>query len=288
VMDIEIKVPATVANLGPGFDCLGAAVGMYLRLRVTLSESAAVTGVGRTRPPDENLTHRAIRTAFEEAGSEAPPITVEQVEVYPSARGLGASASAIVAGLVAARETADLGLSDADLARIAIRIEGHADNVLPAFFGGLVLSSPHGWMRFEPTEEVSPLILLAAQKFQTEKARAVLPAELPREDAVANASASAALVAVLTGVESPEALFWATEDRVHEPYRLPLMSDTFEVHQAMRAQGIPTALAGAGPSLICLVSSERIVEAEAAARKTVPDGWEVITPGWDREGAKVR
>lgn len=287
-MDIEIKVPATVANLGPGFDCLGAAVGLYLRLRLTLSERSEVTGVGRRRPPEDNLTHRALTAAFQKVGAEAPTITIEQIEVYPSARGLGASASAIVAGLVAAREAGDLGLADADLARLAIGIEGHSDNVLPAFFGGLVLSSPHGWMRLDPTDRVSPLILIAAQKFQTSKARAVLPAELPREDAVANASASAALVAVLTGMESPDALFWATEDRVHEPYRLPLMGETFEVHQAMREMGYATALAGAGPSLICLVSSERIGEAEAAARKTVPDGWEVVMPGWDKQGAKVR
>lgn len=287
-MDIEVRVPASVANLGPGFDCLGAAVGIYLRLRISQSDKAEVTGVGKRRPPEDNLTYQAFARAFEAAGTNAPPIRIEQIEVYPSARGLGASASAIVAGLVAAREIGDLSASDAELAQIAISIEGHSDNVLPAYFGGLVLSSPHGWMRFEITGSVSPLILVAAGKFQTEKARAVLPADLPREDAVANASATAALVSVLTGSEPPEALYWATEDRIHEPYRLPLMGDTMDVHQMMRSLRYATALAGAGPSLICLVATERLEEAEVVARKIVPDGWEVVTPGWDLEGAQVR
>jgi homoserine kinase len=288
-MDIEVKVPASVANLGPGFDCLGAAIGIYLRLRISPSDKPTVTGVGRLRPPEKNLTYQAFLRAFEFFGEgEAPPIEIEQIEVYPSARGMGASASAIVAGLVAAREIGEFSASDVDLAKIAIEMEGHSDNVLPAYFGGLVLSSPHGWLRFEISQEVSLVMLLASDKFQTEKARALLPAEIPREDSVANASATAALVAVLTGSESPQALFWATEDRVHEPYRLPLMGATMDVHQRMRELRYATALAGAGPSLICLVESEREDEAAAAARKVVPDGWEVVAPGWDVEGAQVR
>lgn len=288
-MDIEVKVPASVANLGPGFDCLGAAIGIYLKLRISLSDKPEVTGVGRHRPPEKNLTYQAFLTAFEQlAEAEAPPIKIEQVEVYPSARGMGASASAIVAGLIAAREIGDFSATDVDLAQIAINMEGHSDNVLPAYFGGLVLSSPHGWMRFDVAQGISPLMLIAAEKFQTEKARAVLSPDVPREDSVANASATAALVSVLTGKESPQALFWATEDRIHEPYRLPLMGDTMDVHQTMRGLRYATALAGAGPSLICLVESERLEEAAAAARKAVPDGWEVVSPGWDMEGAQVR
>lgn len=287
-MDVEVRVPATVANLGPGFDCLGVAVGIHVRIRFTPSDAVEITGKGPVRPPESNLTHRAFVSAFAAAGREAPPVRIETIEVYPSARGMGASASAIVAGCVAARAIGDLPMADDELAGLAVRIEGHSDNVVPALFGGLVLASRDGWMRFEPSSAISPLILVASEKFKTEEARRVLPVDVPRSDAVANAAATAALVAVLTGLEPPDALMLATEDRIHEPYRLPLMPPTLDLHQAVRAEGIACALAGAGPSLICLVESGRLGEAEGLARKLAPDGWEVLTPGWDLAGAQVR
>lgn len=286
-MDVEVKVPATVANLGPGFDCLGVAVGVHLKIKVMPAEVSAITGK-ETRAIEDSLIFRSYLEAFKESGVEAPEVQLEMIETYPSARGLGASASAIVAGLVSARAAGDLPLSDADLASLAIRIEGHSDNVLPALFGGLVLSSPKGWMKFKPTDDIAPMLLVAGEKFKTEDARRVLPVEVPRSDAVANASATAALIAVLTGEEPPEGLLWATEDRLHEPYRLPLMPATLDLHQTLRAEGIATALSGAGPSLICLVETSRLEEAEALARKRIPDGWNVLTPGWDLVGARVR
>lgn len=287
-MDIEILVPATVANLGPGFDCLGVALGIHLRLRVTGSDKPEVAGEGPVRPVSENLTHRAFSSAFAAVDQEAPPVRVETLETYPSARGMGASASAIVAGLVAAREVGDLRLTDVDLAQLAVRIEGHADNVLPAFIGGLVLVAKDGWMRFEPSQAIQPLILVAREKFKTAEARRVLPAEIPRSDAVANAAAAAALVASLTGGQPPDALLLATEDRAHEPYRLPLMPETLDLHQALRGKGVPTALAGAGPSLICLVEADRREEVAGLAHDLVPQGWEVLQPGWDLAGAQIR
>lgn len=287
-MDVEIRVPATVANLGPGFDCLGVAVGVHARLRISGSDQPAVGGEGPLRPVPENLTHRAFTSAFAAVDRQAPPVLVETVEVYPSARGMGASASAIVAGLVAARLIGDLRLTDADLARLAVRIEGHPDNVLPALFGGLVLSARDGWMRFEPVDTIAPLLLIAREKFSTAEARRALPSEIPRPDAVANAAATAGLVAVLTGRQPPDALLVATEDRVHEPYRLPLMPETLDLHTALRGKGIPTALAGAGPSLICLVEADRRAETVALAQDLAPEGWKVVTPGWDLEGAQVR
>lgn len=287
-MDVEVRVPATVANLGPGFDCLGVAISVYLRVRVVPSQEPAVGGEGRQRPVPENLTHRAFTSAFAAVDREAPPVLVETISSYPSARGMGASASAIVAGLVSARHMGDLDLTDADLARLAVRIEGHADNVLAALFGGLVLSAPDGWMRFEPVANISPLVLVAREKFKTAEARRVLPAEVPRADAVSNAAASAALIAVLTGQQSPDALLVATEDRIHEPYRLPLMTESLDLHAELRGKGIPTALAGAGPSLICLIPADRRAEVLRLAQDLVPEGWEVLEASWDLDGAQIR
>lgn len=287
-MDIEVRVPATVANIGPGFDCLGVALGRHLKIRFTSSDRVEVTGKGKPRPPESNLTFQAFRAAFQKSGSSPPAVTIETLDLYPSARGLGASASAIIAGLVAARQIGDLAMDDHLLIELATGIEGHSDNVLPALFGGLVLNAPNGWMRFEPAHEVAPVILVAPQRFRTEEARAVLPKEVPREDAVANAAATAALVAALTGNEPAAALMLATEDRLHEPYRLRLMPETLDLQQAMRGEGIACALAGAGPSLICLVEASRLEEAVEAAGKHAKEGWETLTPGWDLSGAQIR
>jgi homoserine kinase len=286
-LDVEVRVPATSANLGPGFDCLGVALGIYLRIRISHSRKAEVAGIGRHHPLERNLTYRSFMAAFERTGKRPPTVRLETLEDYPSARGLGASASAIVAGLMAARWVGELHLSDDALADIGTAIEGHADNVLPALMGGLVLSLPTGWLRFEPTTAVTPVLLLAREKFKTGKARKVLPPEVSRHDAVAAASAASALVAVLAGNAGVEWLMAATADRLHEPYRLPLMPETLVLHGALRQAGVATALSGAGPSLICLIESkekDRVVE---VIRHRLPHGWTLLSPGWDLGGAKV-
>lgn len=288
----EVRVPATSANLGPGFDCLGLALGMHLRIRVTPSDVVQISGVGPPRPAGRNLTFKSYQAAFRSLGQQPPPMRFETMETYPSARGMGASASAIVAGLAAARAVADLPLSDRELGALAIAIEGHADNVLPALFGGLLLATgPSGdgppWMRFEPTPAIAPLVLVARKGLRTSEARKVLPDVVPRSDAVANASATAALVAILSGQERPRGLLAATEDRLHEPFRLPLMPETQRLHTELRERGVATALSGAGPSLVCLVDAHALDETRALVQRLLPDGWQVLTPGWDLEGAHV-
>lgn len=285
-MDVDVRVPATVANLGPGFDCLGAAVGTYLRLKMAPSKEDEI--VGENTPLPRNLTHQSIVEAFQMAGGTPPPVRIEVVESFPSARGMGASAAAIVAGLIAARHLGELDLSDFELAKAAIRIEGHSDNVLAAQFGGLVLCSGEGWMRFDVTEGIAPVLLVSGQKMRTEEARRIIPVEVPRSDAVANSAATAGLVATLTGLQPVEALLMATEDRLHEPYRLPLMKETLDLHAALREKGIASALAGAGPSLICLVDADAVSETVQFAESLLPEGWEAMTPGWDSDGAQVR
>lgn len=287
-MSCEVRIPATSANLGPGFDVLGVALGTYLNIRFTNADSFSISGRGRLHPIPDNLTYRAYLATFERAGGEALPVTIETVGRYPSARGMGASASAIVAGLVGGRAVGGLDLSDEVLAELAVAIEGHPDNVLPALLGGLVLSVGARWIRLQPTPRIAPIILVAADGFKTKSARRVLPESLTRTDAIANAAATAALVAILSGVTGPELLHEATRDRMHEPYRLPLMPASRKVHEDMRAAGIATALSGAGPSLLCLVDADQLPQAAQTARSVVPEGWRVLTPGWDADGATVR
>ncbi|MDQ4149748.1 MAG: homoserine kinase [Actinomycetota bacterium] len=282
---VEVRVPATSANLGPGFDCLGVALAIHLKIRFYEAATSEIAGVGRRHPIEKNLTHGAFVAAFELAGKSPPPVLIETVDAYPSARGLGASASAIVAGLVGARSMGALALEDDALALLGSEIEGHADNVLPAFFGGLLLKLSSGWLRFEPTDDLAPLVLIARDKFKTGKARQVLPPQVTRADAVSAASSTAGLVAMLTGESPPAHLLEATADRLHEPYRLPLMPETEGLHRTLRNEGIPTALSGAGPSLICLVEQRALEDARRVIRSLLPRGWTIESPGWDLEGA---
>lgn len=286
-MIAEVRVPATAANLGPGFDVLGVALGTHLTIEFSEAEKSVVIGRGRLHPIPDNLTYRSFVSAYKMAGVPAPQVRIETTGIYPSARGMGASASAIVAGLVGARALGRLDLSDEDLARKATEIEGHPDNVLPALFGGLVLSLAGSWINLQPSAEISPIVLVAKDRFRTGAARKVVPTQLSRADAIANAAATAALVTILTGAVGLENLMAATEDRIHEPYRLPLMPASRKVHAELRAAGIATTMSGAGPSLIGLVPSLELQKAAKIAQETVPEGWQVLTPGWDREGARV-
>ena len=283
----EVKVPATAANLGPGFDVLGVALGSYLTIRFSEAARSEIAGRGRLHPIPDNLTYRSFMAAFKKAGNRAPQVRIETVGIYPSARGMGASASAIVAGLVGARALGGLDLTDGDLAALATEIEGHPDNVLPALYGGLVLSVGGSSINLQPTDGLAPIVLVAKERFRTGAARKVVPVQLSRGDAIANAAATAALVAILTGTASLDHLMAATEDRMHEPYRLPLMPASQAVHGDLRAAGIATTMSGAGPSLISLVPTEELAGSAETAHELVPEGWQVLTPGWDRSGATV-
>lgn len=284
---VEVAVPATSANLGPGFDCLGVALGIYLRVRFSRSDRSEITGRGRVRSVEESLIFRSFRAGFSAADEEAPPVRIEVVEDYPSGRGMGASASAIVAGLVGARALGGLALGTHDLARLAIEIEGHPDNVLPALVGGLILTIGVDWIRFRPSDRIAPFLLVARSSFKTEHTRKALPAAIAKEDAVANASATAALVSILSGESDPANLMAATEDRLHQPYRFPLMPESQELYSSLRKRGIAAALSGAGPSLIALVESERREEAKQIARDWLREGWSLLAPEWDVAGARV-
>jgi homoserine kinase len=142
-------------------------------------------------------------------------------------------------------------------------------------------------MRFEPAPSIVPLVLVARRGLRTSEARRVLPDVVPRGDAVHNAAATAALVAILSGQEPADGLLFATEDRLHEPYRLPLMPETRDLHTRLRERGVATALSGAGPSLVCLVEAGRLDQTQAVVARLLPQGWQVLAPGWDLEGARV-
>lgn len=297
---LRVRVPATSANLGPGFDTLGIALAYADELTVTTGAPGVrvrVHGVGEGEvPTDEtNLVARSAAYVFERLGRALPGIDIEAHNRIPHGRGMGSSGSAIVAGvMLAAGLLADdpdpVNLTDDQLLRFATELEGHPDNVAPALFGGLTIA----WVNSENEPRykqlsvhrgVSPLVLVPDFTMSTELARSLQPKHVPHEDAVFNVSRSALLIAALT--QSPELLFEATEDRLHQNYRGGAMPATRDLIQTLRAAGHAAVVSGAGPSVLVLAGDpgERI--AAAALAEAQPGGWTAHFLAVDIKGATV-
>jgi homoserine kinase len=269
---VKVRAPASTANLGPGFDCLGAAL--------TLSLEIDTEGPGKL----PKIVARALR----ETGSQNIDLSGEISSEIPTARGLGSSAACIAAGLVLGQATSGRNIHRAEMLRRGTAIEGHPDNLAPALFGGITLCLPDGSaMRYEPSGSVRPLILVPGESLSTKEARKALPDEVPRADAIANVARTAGLLSMLTGAAeaTPERLLECTEDRIHQPYRAPLMERTTAAIAALRDEGIAAAVSGAGPSIVCLVlrGSEGSVRNMAGTL----EGWTLLDVDWDLEGARI-
>jgi len=275
---VHVSVPATSANLGPGFDALGLALTLYNEVGASEAEgvSVAIEGEGATRLPRsaDNVVARGVKLAYEAAGRRFTGCALECTNRVPAARGLGSSAAAWVGGLVAGNALLGSPLTKDALLALAARAEGHPDNVAAALFGGLTVSSASG-----PTVTAVSLPVPAGLRWvalipevtsATAQARAVLPASVPYHDAVFNVQRVALLLASLWAGR-PAALAAALEDRLHEPYRLRLFPWMPEVVRAARAAGaLGCVLSGAGPSLLAVVAGDDTPVAaamEAALRR---------------------
>ncbi|MEB3328409.1 MAG: homoserine kinase [Candidatus Sericytochromatia bacterium] len=280
---MRLRVPATSANLGPGFDVLGLA--LPLENHITLAPADRTTFV-HTGPhahglPDDatHLSGVAARRLATELGRELPPWRWEIEVAIPPARGLGSSSAAIVAGLVAANEAFDRPLDRLGLLRLASELEGHPDNAAPALFGGVTAAHAAGealWCL--PLADRVPATLVAAVpdfSLSTAEARAALPPTVSRADAIANVAAVTALTTVML---HQDVSWWAAGlgDRLHQPWRLPLVRGATDVLAAARAAGAWGAvLSGAGPTLLAFVPPAR---AEAVA--------EAMGEAWRRHGVR--
>lgn len=285
---VRVQVPATTANLGPGFDTLGLALALYDTLTVTVRSEPGlvidIEGNGANEVPrdERHLVYRAIAHTFASVNREVPPLHLQAHNVIPHGRGLGSSAAAIVSGIVAAQGllAGDVSFTDDDLLRLATELEGHPDNVAPALFGGLTIA----WMEPDGAKHkkllvhrgVSPLVLVPSHEMSTELARSLQPASVPHEDAVFNVSRSALLVAALT--QSPELLLAATQDKLHQNYRAGAMPETDRLITLLREAGYPAVVSGAGPSILVLATdpSHRVAATELVAANTVDDPWQAL------------
>ena len=259
---VRVRVPATSANLGPGFDSLGLALGLHddVAAEVTaggVRVTVAGQGAGELPDDDRHLVARAMRATFDALGAQPPGFAVECVNRIPQARGLGSSSAAIVAGVQLARALVVDGarLLDDDAAlRLAAEIEGHPDNVAPCLLGGFTVAwtEPSGAraVSLAVAEGVRPTVFVPEERGLTAAARAALPATVPHRDAALNAGRAALLVHALT--TDPALLLPATVDRLHQDYRAEGMPATSALVRELRAAGVAAVVSGAGPTVLAL------------------------------------
>ncbi|MEV0147254.1 MULTISPECIES: homoserine kinase [unclassified Nonomuraea] len=324
---VLIRVPATSANLGPGFDALGLALGLYDEVEAELTAEPGVQvtvrgeGEGELDLGEGHLVVKAIRRAFDRMGVAQPAgIRVSCLNRIPHARGLGSSSAAICAGILAARALAfprgsdgDLpdggsshgdfsygdfsygglseggGFGDDEVFALATEMEGHPDNVAPCLAGGLTVawmeqSGAPRMVKLVPDARVRPVVFVPATRLATERARGLLPKDVPHKDASFNAGRAALLIAALTQRPDRGLLMAATEDRLHQHYRAPAMPRSADLVQRLRAVGVPAIVSGAGPTVLAFSTpdSQDLIAPE------VGTDWHIQQMDVDQVGANVQ
>ncbi len=261
---VRVQVPATTANLGPGFDCLGMALKFYnivemVRLASGLVIEVHGEGVQDIARDESNVVYRAAMYLFKQVGFDPGGLRIRLINNIPVARGLGSSASAIVGGLVAANILSGNRLSYRELLTMASQLEGHPDNVAPALLGGIVISTMvEGEVRYvkiDPPAGLKAAVVIPDFHLTTRAAREVLPQHVSLTDAVFNLGRVALLVAALQQGKL-DLLATAMEDRLHQPYRASLVPGMKKVLAAARLAGARgVCLSGAGPTLIAFADN---------------------------------
>jgi homoserine kinase len=274
---VRVRVPASSANLGPGFDTFGIALQLYDDVVVRVAESGLVVdvageGAGDVRRDKRNLVVRAVQATFDVLGGQPRGLEIVCANRIPHGRGLGSSAAAIVAGVVAARELVLGGperLPDDAVLRLAAKLEGHADNVAACLLGGFTVAwseSDQGGpvtraVRLDVHRDIAPVLFVPDTKSSTAKVRKLLPDQVPHHDATANAARAGLLVEALT--RRPEYLLVATDDALHQQYRAPAMPRSAALLARLRAAGIPAVISGAGPTVLALATADRVAAVAA-------------------------
>lgn len=255
---VRVRVPASTANLGPGFDAFGMALALYDTVEVAVTSGDVVIdvtgeGAGQVPADESHLVVRALRSAAGALGVSLPGVSLRCHNGIPHARGLGSSAAAIVAGVAAAYGLAGRQLDDAAL-QLAAEFEGHADNAAASLYGGLALAWSEGSryraVRLEPHQDLTPVVLIPATRSATSVTRGLLPETVPHADAAFAAGRCALAVHAFT--TRPDLLLSATEDRLHQDYRADAWPDTIRLVRALREKGVAATVSGAGPTVFAV------------------------------------
>ncbi|MHA0857081.1 homoserine kinase [Paenibacillus sp. CMAA1364] len=267
---VRVRVPASTANLGPGFDTLGMALSLYSWVEMKESEHTSFHLYGDQMqgiPKDKsNLLYKVAQLVFEEAGVRLPEIEVSMYSEIPLTRGLGSSASAIIGGMTAANALIGSPLPISKIFDMATALEGHPDNVGASLFGGIITAIWDGnhadYIGIECHEDLEVLVVIPEFQLSTSEARGVLPDHISRQDAVYNISRSSLLVAALSSGRF-DLIGKAMSDRLHQPYRASLVPGMASIlEEAPNRGALGVALSGAGPTLLALVDRHDIRKLE--------------------------
>ncbi|MGI6316321.1 MAG: homoserine kinase [Christensenellales bacterium] len=282
-----IRVPATTANLGPGFDSLGMALQLYNTMEITESDTLMLPRYSGMQEEEVHLTYMAMQRVWKELGIHEKTIKLCSCDRIPIGKGLGSSSACIVAGLLAAnRMEGDLLPLDRLLA-LAADMEGHPDNVLPALLGGFTAGYWDGeilhYLRFPPPKGIRIVMYIPDSPLMTSEARRVLPDSYSRKDAVFNVAHAAMTAAAIAGGK-PEALAFTMSDRLHQPYRKPLIPGWYPLEKLLREAGaLAICISGAGPSMMTLWQEE--IYAPMIVPKEIPGNWKAEEYQCDIDGA---
>ncbi len=292
-MKVTVRVPATAANLGPGFDCFGLALDLWNEVTVDTDAEPGVTwegeGAGELPTDGSDLVSRTIAHVGSFHDLTVPPLRLSSVNRIPLQRGLGSSSATAVAGVVLGSRLFDLsidghnstaGRDPYSVCTLAAQIEGHPDNAAAAAFGGFTLALPDGSVyRLDPHPDLRPVVLIPrGVRLPTDRARAALSPDVSRRDAVFNVAHAALMVEAIT--RDPSLLRTALRDRLHQETRLAMVPSVAAVFRAMGEANVPVCVSGSGPSLLAFESDHR----------SVPDpgeGWAVLRPGVRATGFEV-
>lgn len=292
----RVRVPATSANLGPGFDCLGMALGLADEVTVEATTGGIELevigeGAGGLAEGEDHLVVRALRAGLDHVGAPQTGVRMRCINRIPHGRGLGSSAAAVIAGLLLARGLVaePESLSDQVILQLATAMEGHPDNAAPALLGGVTISwtgadGAHAAALDIPVEAgIDPVVLLPQVTLSTRRARGLLPDEVPHADAAFAVGRAALLVHALT--RDPGLLLPATEDRLHQEQRAPGMPESVELMRVLRQEGYPATISGAGPTVIVLAGADERLAGIVRRVVADPTTWRSARVGLERDGA---
>ena len=289
---VTIRVPATTANLGPGFDAFGCALKLYTD--VTFEETEAgleITGCDEAYTGPDNLAYVSYCAVLASLSEEVRGVKIHIDAHIPICRGLGSSAALLVAGAMGANVLRGNRLSTQGLLNITNAMEGHPDNLAPAFYGGLTASMVDNGLPVTVSFPLHPdwefLALVPDFNLPTEYARSVLPAQLPRADAIYNISHGALVLKALE-LGDEKLLRNAMQDRLHQPYRKSLIKDYEKIEALVRTTGAAFCLSGAGPTLLCITQDEKLEEKLAKKLDAITEAnWQMMPLHVEFEGARV-
>lgn len=270
---IRVRVPATSANMGPGFDCLGVAVKLYNEIEIEETETGIEiiqTGTYKKNiPPKDNLAYKAMCEVFEKTGKRPSGLRIKINTSVPATRGLGSSAACIIGGLVGANAIYGM-LGPKEILSIASKMEGHPDNVVPCLTGGMAAAYFDGenvtYAKFNMPPELKFLVLYPENPLETKKSRGVIPDEVPHKDAAFNAAHTALIVAAIAKKDF-SLLNEAMADKLHQPYRKKIVGHMEPIFDFYRSVGAYSwYLSGSGPSVAAIIpaSKEEKIKNEAA------------------------